>query len=381
MSKRRSQGEGSVSQEPNGRWVARIELPRGPNGKRRRRLRRAATKRQAIEHLRQMQTELEQAERAKSDRTLTQTMREYLESVRAASPASTQTLENDHRWYRMIAPLYGDRMTSEITVQEFDHLLQQIADGDLPGQRGGSVSRDYVNRARSFLTKSLNNDIRLGHLTNNNANLAITPATEGRTYPRRSLTATEWSSLFNAAKQIPKLVVDLGGRHGLRPQEVRSLRWEGIDLTQRTLTVLNQFDSFDEFVDPKTTRSHRTIRLHHETIALLEHRGQQITTDKEANPTRYLDRDLVISTRYGTAVNKDNLNRSLESACNTSGIPRITSYELRHTAITHQIEAGKNVSQVADWAGTSEQMIYKHYRHKIREIIDLDPVNHSEPNH
>jgi hypothetical protein len=32
---------------------------------------------------------------------------------------------------------------------------------------------------------------------------------------------------------------------------------------------------------------------------------------------------------------------------------------------------------VADWAGTSERMIYKHYRHKLREVVEVDPLDYS----
>lgn len=35
-------------------------------------------------------------------------------------------------------------------------------------------------------------------------------------------------------------------------------------------------------------------------------------------------------------------------------------------------------SQVADWAGTSEAMIYEHYRHKLREIVEVDPLDYDE---
>jgi hypothetical protein len=41
--------------------------------------------------------------------------------------------------------------------------------------------------------------------------------------------------------------------------------------------------------------------------------------------------------------------------------------------LTHQVEARHPVSQIADWAGTSEKMIYQHYRHQLREVVDLRP--------
>ena len=55
-------------------------------------------------------------------------------------------------------------------------------------------------------------------------------------------------------------------------------------------------------------------------------------------------------------------------------VPRISAYDLRHTAITLHIENGHPAHKVADWAGTSELMIANHYRHKLDEISDLGPV-------
>lgn len=40
-------------------------------------------------------------------------------------------------------------------------------------------------------------------------------------------------------------------------------------------------------------------------------------------------------------------------------VPLVTPYELRHTASTHEADAGWSRFEIADWAGagTSEQMI------------------------
>lgn len=77
------------------------------------------------------------------------------------------------------------------------------------------------------------------------------------------------------------------------------------------------------------------------------------------------------TTSAGTPIDKDNLERSVRTLCRQIDIPAITPYELRHTAITHQIEAGWTANQVAEWAGTSVRTIYQHYRHKLAEISEL----------
>ena len=54
MSERRGTGEGAVYRRPDGLWVAAVELPRGLDGKRRRRIVKARTKREVLARLEQV---------------------------------------------------------------------------------------------------------------------------------------------------------------------------------------------------------------------------------------------------------------------------------------------------------------------------------------
>lgn len=55
--------------------------------------------------------------------------------------------------------------------------------------------------------------------------------------------------------------------------------------------------------------------------------------------------------------------------------PPITPYELRHTAISRQADAGRSAWEIADWAETSEAMISRTYRHRLRRVANLTPVD------
>jgi len=50
-------------------------------------------------------------------------------------------------------------------------------------------------------------------------------------------------------------------------------------------------------------------------------------------------------------------------------------YELRHTAITLQRQAGRDSAEVADWAGTSERMVNEIYRHRLDMESPVKPVD------
>ncbi len=194
----------------------------------------------------------------------------------------------------------------------------------------------------------------------------------------RALSKEEWRMLYKASTGATKIAVDLSGRHGLRPQEVRSVLWSELDLGKLTISVTTQFDSDDVLREPKTQRSSRTIPLHPETAEALDdwQRLQHGMCQRAGD--RWQPSDLVLTTRWGTPINRNNHLRSIAKACEKAEVAPIVPYELRHTAITHQIEAGHPPSRVADWAGTSEEMIYRHYRHKIRELTDLEPTDYGE---
>jgi len=84
------------------------------------------------------------------------------------------------------------------------------------------------------------------------------------------------------------------------------------------------------------------------------------------------DLDIVASTGQGAPVDRNSLAKSLRLMCRRAGIdPAVTPYELRHTAISMQADAGRSSWDISDWAGTSEAMINRVYRHRLRRVATL----------
>ena len=375
MAKRRSKGDGSIYQDDNGRWIGLVELPRQANGKRHRVKRRGRTRAEVVRKLREVRAHYEQAGEAPSTRLVSETIADYVTQVREAEKRSSSEVARDDLFARHLTEQLGRRRSTELTVQDCDLFLEAFASGRLTGSNR-PLSRAYTNRIRSFLANALKNDLRQGYVVRNVAEVALVPNTSGRTKDKRALTVNEWRRLLDTATGPTKVGVDLGGRHGLRPQEARALLWSNVDLRTGTLSVVNQRDADDELADPKTEDSIRTIRLHAEATDLLTcHQANQQALS-ERYDWRWSNQTPVISTKFGTTIRQENYRRSLATACRQVGIAKVTPYELRHTAITHQIDAGRTASQVADWAGTSEPMIYAHYRHKLREVVEIAPLDY-----
>ena len=382
---RRSRNEGSVHQL-DGKWIAALELPRTPSGKRIRRRRVADTKTEALRFLREMRKELDQhGAPADRRRSVADAVEAYWQA-RQGAERSTGTFERDRWMLDTIVEALGSKRVASLSVADCDEFLAAVATG-LPRPDGTNrrpFVRQHVSRTRSTLKRVLNNEIRLGLLARNVADLAELPETPATSRPHLILTRTELSDFLNASAGAFLVFADLLGRNALRPQEARALEWSAVNWADHTLDVGPQMNRQDEIVGPKTRRAPRTIHIDETTI------GQLSTwrPDQEAKRQRaaqlWSDRyDLIVTTRIGTPIGSRNLARSVARIAEKVGIepevegltPPMVPYDLRHTAITLQSKQGYSDWELADWAGTSERMINEVYRHRTDRVVDVRPVS------
>ncbi len=369
---RRSGGEGSVIQTPNGRWAAVIELPRGADGKRNRRWRRARTKAEAQQLLRQMRDEFSQSGSiSDANRTVAEAVDEY-RSVRAATQGLSQgTVEQDEWPLKLIESGLGRRRLASLTVADCDRFLRAVAAGDFgqpPGDR-------YLRRLRRTLINVVQNELRIGSVSRNVADLAMTPTSQKKAKTMRALTADELQALMDHASGGRLIIIELCGRYGLRPAEARGVQWTDLDIDQSELTVSGQMNRRDERTSPKTKRAARTIQVDDQTVARLKLWKAEQDEMRATARSAWVDQGLVATTAVGSPIDRHSLARSLRLYCSKVGIaPSISPYELRHTAISMQADAGHSSWEIADWAGTSEAMISDVYRHRLRTVSRLKPT-------
>ena len=379
---RRARGEGTVLRDGDG-WIARIDLPIGPDGKRRRRKRRARTKTEAFKALKELQAEVAELDNPYGlTRTVEQAVETYLAHQPKANRAPKTVVMEAWRGKVVITGL-GRKQIGKLSVTDCDRFLRQAAAGEY-GSR--TMSAPTVRRIRRFLINALRNEMRLGNLNRNVADLSVMPDIEERRVVtddddgdssmsvRRTLSYEDYRRLWQTARFPLRVVVDLCGRNGLRPSEARALRWSCVDLETMTITVNRQMSSDDELAPPKTKRSLRTIPIDETTTACLMTWQQSQDEKRGRVGDRWQDQDLVVTTRYGSPINAPNLRRMMEAACEEAGIDRYVPYELRHSAITFQIDAGHQTWGVSDWAGTSARMVENVYRHRLVTTSSVPPV-------
>lgn len=379
---RRARGEGTVLRDGDS-WIARIDLPPGPDGKRRRVKRRARTKTEAHAKLKKLQEKYSAVENPDGlRRTVGEAVETYLDS-RSTDGVAEKTVVG-WRWRGdVIVAGLGAVEIGKLSVRQCDTFLERAANGDF-GQR--TMAPETVRRVRSLLRAVLRNEMRLGNVGKNVADLADLPKArfgkssytneDGDTSSslRRTLSYADYRKLWEAATWPLLVVVDLCGRNGLRPSEARALGWRSINLDDQTLTVDRQMTSGTKFTPPKTRGSLRTIPIDDTTVDILK-TWKELQNEKMLRAgERWQPVGVVFSTGIGTPVNASNLRRMLSAACERAGLDSFVPYELRHTAITFQCDQGIEDWEIADWAGTSVPMIQQIYRHRLHRVSRVRAV-------
>ena len=149
-----------------------------------------------------------------------------------------------------------------------------------------------------------------------------------------------------------------------------------VDLDRQELSITGQMNRQNRRGEVKrASNASRTISLDEITVDRLCSWLAKQTLDRRVAGSAWQDLDLVASTNQGTPVDRHSLARSMRLLCARAEIqPPVSPYELRHTAISLQADAGASSWEIADWAGTSEAMISRVYRHRLRRVSVLRPV-------
>jgi hypothetical protein len=179
---------------------------------------------------------------------------------------------------RVIHQGLGRKRLDAMTVVECDRFLEAAAGGSY----GAPIGRPALTRIRSTLINAVRNDVRRGLVARNVAELSVMPGDQPGGRGRRALTSDELRSILSLATGATTILVDLSGRHGLRPAEARAVEWSGVDLGAGTLTVNAQMNRRHVRVAPKTKKAGRTGRIDGETIDGLIRWADRQSADRAA---------------------------------------------------------------------------------------------------
>lgn len=276
----------------------------------------------------------------------------------SANTVATYTLIAE----RYIGPHIGKKRVVTVTPPQVQAWLDRLT-------REG-LSAAIVGNARSLLSGACDEALRMGMVRANP--VAGTRAPARPRGERVTWSADDVARVLDAVDAEPHAVqwrafYLLALTTGMRPGELRAVRWRDIDLDTGTVTIRRTMtrnaDFRHDIGDVTKTGRVRTVAVPLETTeALRLQRADQRRRRIAAEHWR--DRDLAFDRGDGNPVAQQSASNVHHRVCTRAGVPRIRMHDLRHTAATLMLANGTHplvVSQMLGHASITTTLdIYSH---------------------
>lgn len=343
---RNTNGEGSVYQRKDGRWVAAAYVPVVGGGVRRRAVY-ATSRVEAGKKLREL---VDRAEKnvpiAPAGLTVADHLSEWLAHIKPHVRASTWTAY-EHNVRRHIVPRLGRKRLAQLGARDIRLMVDKM--------RADDIGARTIQYTHATLRAALEHALREELVSRNVAKLVRVE--RPKPTPKEPLTVDEARKLLDVTTDDTRhalwvLLVMLG----LRRSEVCGLRWEHVDFDARTLRIVQTVQRVDgklRELPTKTRRSTRTVPLPARALyALAEHhRRLQELHGQVGRP--WPPDGFVFGYRHGTALEPRNLTRLWTDLCRAHGVRKVPLHGLRHTCVSLLLALGINPRVVMEIVGHS----------------------------
>lgn len=339
MVAKRGNGEGSISQGKDGRWVARISLP---GGKRKAFYgpTRAAVAKRLANAIRDRDKGLPIA-----DSRLT--VKDYLEhwhqfGSRHVQPSTLAGYESHMRVH--LIPHIGHLPLTALSPR---HVEQLIADLEVAG-----LSPSTIGHIRATLRRALGQAVRQGLVVRNVAAGALCTVPRIERKEVRVPTPEEARAIlaaFDGHWLEAAVAVSIGC--GLRQGELRALRWADVDLDGGRLTVRQAWQRSAgawHLAEPKTAASRAPVAIPASVVATLRlHKAAEARERLAAGRHEDSGAALVFTTRSGRPLDPSDMLKAFRRRLAGAGLPEIRWHDLRHACASLLLADGLDVVAVA----------------------------------
>lgn len=329
-------GEGTVVAKPNGTFLARWWEPQY-DGTRRKRAKAFATYDAAEDHLRTVYRSIRDGLYVPPDeRTVESLVREWMDRGAARWKPATQAAYRQ-RAERHVFPTLGHLKAESLTTPRVQHWVDQMV------KAGFDAST--IDGATRVLSAALREAMQIGILSRNAAAGIRRPPVvmkEAVTWTRDEIADVMaiiaddpmWSALYRVALTT-----------GMRPGELRALRWPDFDPEHNVITVRRTVtkDAAGHVVIGQTTKTgkSRAIAIAPPvTAALLRWRSKQRV--RQLAHASWQPGDLIFERGNGGLLSLHGWQVKHESIVASAGVRRITLHQLRHTSATQSLESGEH---------------------------------------
>lgn len=367
--RRKANGEGTVYQRKDGRWVAAAYIL-GPGGTRRRVSVYAETRRDALAKLAEKTTA---SRKGLPTRTNIPTLADYLTwwltEIQAprVRPSTLELLTSTVNVH--LIPGLGRIPLDKLAIADVRRFVTKLqttcqccaqnkerrrqkprccAIGQCCGMR---LAPTTVHRIYQVLAAALAHAVREEYLHRNVAALVHVPTGRDGHKPR-ALTLEQARTLLEAASDHRLYaLVHLALLTGMRRGELLGLRWQDIDFDAGTLTITQTLQRLIgtgiTFAPPKTPTSKRTVAVTDTVLAILRHHQRRQNRERTLLGAKWQESGLVFTARNGKPLDPYSLARVFDRFRTIAGLPNFRIHDLRHTTATLLGEAGTELHVIS----------------------------------
>lgn len=356
---RRTKGEGSLTQLPDGRWQARVTTHE--DGITRRRAYYGSTADEARRKMTAAVAKLDANLNLPSESlTLAKHLTDWLEHKRGQLRPETWRRYADYvnKW---IIPSIGKRRLARLAVEDVRAMHVTLTKQGL-----SDTSRQH---AHGVLRTALQDALRWDRVGRNVAQLVQAPRRS--TAEMHYLGADSARALLDAAKDDQhEALFTLLLTAGLRTGEAQALRWLHVDTERQRVrvvaTLTTQKDGAPVFGEPKTQHSRRTVWLSALAADALERHREAQARLRTAAGDAWTEHGLVFTNARGLPLWRSQVRHELRRLLEKAQLPPMRVHDLRHSAATLLLEQGTPIKVVSELLGHSDvQTTLRIYAHVI----------------
>jgi len=354
----RANGEGSVYQRGDGRWVASVLDPQ--TGKRRSTY--ASTEKAARKALSGMLTRKDSGRVAlDAGATLAVYGRAWVADRAGKRRRESTVREYGWRLEKYVYPVLGGRRLRELTALDVEDMLDTLA--------ARKLSESTLRAVRNALAAMLQDAVRARHLAYNVARSSQLPEDVKQPRPVVAPTDEQVARLIRAAAEteLASLLAVLVGT-GARIGEALGMTWADLDLDARTWkvarTTTRERNGSVALGKRTKTGASRELVLVPEVVASLRGQRAKVAEAQLRAGRLWVDYDLVFPSSVGTPQDARNLRRDLRPLAAGAGFPG-SFHSLRHFYASVALSAvpEASVSKVLGHAKRSTTTdVYGHLR-------------------
>ena len=370
MAKKRANGEGNIRKRKDGRWEGRYTA--GYDAKTGKRIIRnvlGRTQAEVKEKLKAAITEAQSIEVRKSEDeyTVATWLRTWYElyakpNVRTATANRYQLIIEQYT-----VPRIGSVKLKKLTTRHLQKLYKELLESGrihVGKSQDKGLSTTTVHSVHLMLHCALDRAVKERLIPRNPCEDCIVP--KPRKLDMKILPPEHMKAYLEAAEQrglLPMFYLELVS--GLRKGELVALRWDDLDIQQRTISVSKQYvrnpDGSLELTRPKTENSVRLVSIPQAAVDMLiqEH-------DKHPDSPYLFPSPLT-----GEMYHPDSVVNLHKKILKDAGLGHLRFHDLRHTFATTALQNGVDVKTVSSMLGHFDAgFTLRTYTHATRQKQD-----------